>query len=772
MDTTSPNRFSNALDSFARFILVGLVAVLPLFVLPFNWAAVSQSKILLIVGVVILVSLVWALSRLFEGEIRIPRSALLYAGLLLVLAYIVSAGFAGWPANSLVGQGIEQDTLAAVIVFYALFAFTALLFTGRTTGMRTLVRALALGMTALFSIQALYIFFPSYVNLGILSGLTSNALGSWHDLGILSGLALFLSVGLFRSGLFSGMWRFPLIALGILSVFFLVVIHFNDVLWGAAALMALGFLAALRSGIQSDGLSFTSAALRSIALLVLSVALGLAALFGVSVWEKLPAPIQISEIEVRPSWQGTFDVGRQSLGAPASLLFGTGPNSFIREWGAHKPEGVNTTPFWNSDFSYGVGIIPTSIFTAGLVGTLAWLSLVVVILALFLRFVREVRPLSPGRTLFGFLLVSVAYLIVFHMIYTPGIALTGITFLLLGLLAVVVAGDRPSRVLSTGSMTGAVVFALVLLCAVPVTFAAGLIGREVISNTYVNRASSTFNASGSVADAHALLDTAFRISSRNDRAHRAAAELGLVEFTQLANQGNAENEEMRTKLQETLQKTIQHGLTAVSIDDANYQNWLILAQVYGSLAGANVEGAYEQAKINYERAFVANPSNPVPKLRLAQLAIAKNDLPGGREYLQEAIALKPDFAAALFILSQVEAASGNGDAAVQSAVAAVQIVPDDPLGWFNLGYILYSGGIFNDAAAALEQAIVRAPDYSNAMFFLGISYYQLQRPNDAVVALQRVLQLNPNETWLQEGISDIQAGRTPFAEEQATSTQQ
>jgi len=750
------------LDGIARLVIAGGVALLPFFVLPLPWMAVSQSKMLLVVSVVIVAGILWAAARLFEGAVHLPRGALLYAGLFLVIAYALSAGFAGFPTNSLVGQGIEQDTLAAVIVLYAAFALTSVLFVGHTAALRMLVHAFAIGLTALFAYQMLYLFVPA-AGFGLLTSPTNNILGSWHDLGILAGLGLFMAAALFRSGIFIGYWRYLLVALGALALFLLFIIHFNDVFWGTAALCFLGWMAAMRSNMQSDSLSFKDAALRPIALLVLSVVLALSALFGTSVWDKFPESIRISEIEVRPSWQGTFDVGRQSLGAPASLLFGTGPNSFIREWGMHKPVGVNSTPFWNTDFNFGVGIIPTSVFTAGIVGTLAWASLIFIVLGLMLRFVREVRPLSTGRTLFGFLLVASAYAILFHMIYTPGVGLSAITFILLGMLAVVVAGDRQPRTLSTASVKGATLFAVVVLLAVPAAFAAGLIGREIASNALVNKASVSFNQSGSVSDAHAAISSALAVSPRNDRAHRAAAELGLVEFMQGVSTGT-DTDEARAQLQQTLQTTIQHGLTAISIDDANYQNWLVLAQVYGSLADGSVEGAYEQAKENYQRAFDANPNNPVPKLRLAQLAIARNEIAEARTLLTDAITLKPDFAAAIFLLSQVEAADGKGDAAVQAAATAVQLVPDDPLGWFNLGYILYVGGSYQDAAASLEQAIMRATDYSNAVFFLGMSYYQLGRPDDAISAFQRVLELNPSEAWLQKGIEDIRAGVTPFAE--------
>jgi tetratricopeptide (TPR) repeat protein len=290
-----------------------------------------------------------------------------------------------------------------------------------------------------------------------------------------------------------------------------------------------------------------------------------------------------------------------------------------------------------------------------------------------------------------------------------------------------------------------------------------LVGREVVSNLQVNRAAAAYRSSGDVAAAGSALQSAIQISPRNDRAHRAAAELGLVEFSQLAAQGEPQTAEARTQLQNTLQTTIRHGLTAVEIDEKNYQNWLLLAQVYGSLAGVNIEGAFEEAKRTYERAFEANPTNPVPKLRLAQLSASRGDIAAARTYLDEAIALKQDFAAAYFLRSQVEAASGNLQAGAEAAAAAVQLVPTDPLGWFNLGQILYASGNYADAAAVLEQAVARANDYSNALFYLSASYYKLGRTAEAIMALERVAELNPGETSVRDMLTTLRTGGDPFA---------
>lgn len=748
-------------DTISRWVLIVFFALVPAFIIPVPWTAIAQSKVVLTVGVLILVLISWAIARVAAGSVRTPRSSLLFVVLLLPIAYVISTAVSGWTNASLVGQGIEQDTLVAVIIWYALFALTACMFNDRFA-IRASIRALFLGLSVLAVFESLYILFPATFSLGLLQAPTANPLGSWHDLGILMGLSLFLSIALFKSGIFNSFWRSLPIVLGAASVFLLIVIHFADVFWATAALAAAGLIAVVRASIQAEGITVTSAVGRALPWLIIGVAMALLGALGTQLSDKLPARIQRTEIEVRPSWQGTFDVAKQSLDAPSSLLFGSGPNSFIREWGMHKPEGVNLTPFWNSDFNYGVGVIPTSIFAVGFFGLLAWAAIVIVLLGLLFRFMREIRPLTPGRTLFGTLLVTVIYLVTFHMIYTPGVALTGLTFMFMGLLVVAAAGDAPMRTTRVGlSGLGSLVgfIALIFFSGASIV-AAGVAGREVLSNLFVNKASYVYGTGQDTAGAGSAIGTALRISPQNDRAHRAAAELGIVQLALLMQSGQTA-EAARAQLQQTLQSTIQHGLTAVEIG-SNYQNWLSLAQIYSNLAGANVDGAFENATRAYEKAFEAQPTNPVPKLRLAQIAITENDLPRARTYLQEAIALKPDFAAAYYLLSQVEAAAGQGDPAVAAAAQAVQLVPEDPAGWFNLGYILYAGKSYENAAAALERAATLTPDYANALFILSLTYNALGRTNDAVLVMNRVAQLNPGEAWLQQVVANIQTGKDPF----------
>lgn len=765
MNTSVASGGFHVADGIARLLGIALFALLPFFIIPVAWSSVAQGKMLLFASLVICAGIAWLVARLMEGAIHIPRSSLFYAAALLPVAYLLSMLVSGWSLNALVGQGIEQDTLAAMVVWFSALALGSMLLFGNQAAVRLAIQSFVGGLTILLVFQSLYILMPTWFSLGgLLSGQTINIFGSWHDLGIIAGLALFSSAILLASGFAAGWQRIVLGLLGIVSLFVVFVVHFSDIFFALAILFALTAFVIVRTGTMHAGLSYARALRGAAPFLLATVLFGAGGFVGSSVWEKLPSRINVVQTEVRPSWQGTFDTARQSLQAPTSLVFGSGPNSFVREWGKNKPAEVNLTPFWNADFSYGVGIIPTSIFGAGLFGLIAWGSIVIVLLMLAVRYLREMRPLSTTRVLFGLSLLGVAYLLGYHLIYTPSTAVTATLFLTMGLLVATAAGDQSARTMKIGlggvwdvTRLVAVIVAVLVMAA-----ASTLLMREVVSNLFVNRAAYAYQTNGDIARASSSITKALALSPRNDRAHRAAAELGVVQLAQMM-QSNAQDEAAQKALQDTLQQTIQHGLTAVSINESNYQNWLLLAQVYADLAGVNIEGSLEAAKNAYEKAFEAGPKNPLPKLRLAQLAAASGDTAGARTYLQEALALKQDFAAAYYLLSQIEAADGKGDEAVQAASTAVQIVPDDPLGWFNLGYILYAGGAYAEAGQAFQGALQRAPDYSNALFYLGLTAYQLKEADTAAQIFDRVAELNPNEAWVQQVSANIRSGKEPMA---------
>ena len=60
-------------------------------------------------------------------------------------------------------------------------------------------------------------------------------------------------------------------------------------------------------------------------------------------------------LDVRPSWQSTFAVGSHTYAS--SPIFGSGPNTFGQQWLKFRDRSLNSTVFWNVDFTSGIGIL-------------------------------------------------------------------------------------------------------------------------------------------------------------------------------------------------------------------------------------------------------------------------------------------------------------------------------------------------------------------------------------------------------------------------------
>ncbi len=759
-------RNSGISDTIAQWLILLLFALLPFFFIPVAWASIASAKILLAIILTVIATLAWTIGSFNDGTLRVPKSWLLAAGALIPIAYLVSALLTGAERVSLIGS-VEQDTVVAVVIWFALLLVCANVLATDSRRITTALRAFLAGGAVLMVIQFLHIVFPAFTFGGVLVGSAVSAVGSWHDLGILSALVFFFSL-VFLSSPVSGdrFWRFVLIGTAIASSALLVIVNSGDVWLGLGGL-GLFFAAYVWDASRAEGapvsLQPSRSALWFVALGVVAIGMYWA---GPFIHPVLPEPLRITQLEVRPSWQGTFTVGQQVFTEPRSIFFGSGPNTFTREWSLYKPLSVNGTQFWNTDFYFGVGFIPTSVVTVGIIGLIAWTAVILALLFSVGRAFRMRGVHTSGTVVRGALAAGALFLTMFHILYIPGPALSALTFILFGLLIAAEVGSGLVRDFSTTlsfdtwkGRAGAI-----FLCgfAIAVLFTGVQSARALVSDMLVNRAAVVYGTTKDLAGAARSVAGAIAVDSQNDRARLAAVEVGLLQLAELA-AANDTSDTARALLQTTLTKTIEHGLAAVSIESRNYQNWLVLARLYGELAGVGVEGAEENARAAYQKAQTDNPTSPLPLLGLAQLdLLGKNDA-AAREHLLTALTLKPDLAAAHFLLSQIHARAGDLQKALDSAASAAELVPEDPLGWYNLGTIFYAGADYQNATRAFERAVGIQNNYANALFLLGLSYTKLDRDADALSVLKVVAALNPTDAALGAIIANIRAGRDPFA---------
>lgn len=268
-----------------------------------------------------------------------------------------------------------------------------------------------------------------------------------------------------------------------------------------------------------------------------------------------------------------------------------------------------------------------------------------------------------------------------------------------------------------------------------------------------------------------------------------------------------------------------HGLLLRTHEPARA---LALLQEAAELAGTQTDGPllhlaemlfeagrFAEAEVAFNRLLSAAPNHPLVRLGLAQLALARNQIPAARSCLQPALADPAVAQRAQQLLASLERRSGNKEAADLAARRARTLPPDPPWpdpwldqvaacrigrkAWSDRGLQLLTSGRRaeaeavidrltteyprapegwllkarlhldrNDCAGAeklLRQHLALDPDSVNGHAQLGMTMLCLERPADAAAALNKALLLKPDlaEAHFNLGLAQLRLQRTEEA---------
>ncbi len=479
------------LDAVAEWLLIILIGLLPFFFVPLPWLSILQPKVFLAAIILAVVAIVWYIARALEGSVRIPWTPVFAAVVLLPIAYVASAAVHGFSAVSLVGTGVEIDTLAVISLASAALVITALVFASSPHRALYAVAALLIGGFALAAVELVHLALPSLSFGGALAGLPANLFGGLHEFAMMLGLFAFLGLA-FGTALSHSLSDAPYVkyvlnAVGVLSLVALAFIYFMDV-W---VMLALALCAVMViHGYRQPSLRSIAFVTQQKVLAAAFIVSVLLAIFGGSLVNALPDRVRIDHLEVRPSWQGTYSIARESLTTPLSIAVGSGPNTFGRAWGLHKPVDVNLTPFWNATFPVGVATIPTSLITVGVLGFLAWLAFAGTLLYLVVR-TWITKSSMAAEAIIVPLSIAVSYLLLLHVVSIPGSVVTIMTFLLAGVLIALLSDSIVHLKRFAIGMNGWVAQTHLIGGGILVLFIVVVCGgvlRTLAAETYINRA--------------------------------------------------------------------------------------------------------------------------------------------------------------------------------------------------------------------------------------------------------------------------------------------
>lgn len=739
-------------------MLFAIALLLPIFFIPGGAISVDFGKISFLAFFALIAFIFWLVGNIRRGDIFISRNPIILSVFAVMLSSAVSAVLSPAVKSSFFGAGFESGTALAVISLSLLCFLFASFFKNREKII--LFYALLLVSSFLvFTFQLVKIFFlPDSSLFGLFGSKTSNLLGKWNDLSVLAGLQAVLSLLVIEffalkksvksvvylvfglSLLVLSLTNFYLswILLGLFSAFvFVYAFSFGGT-----------FLPAPSRDEEKRKISWIALAgvLISVAFLLPQSFLG----------NFLAKNLGIYSVEVRPSWEATIDISRETM--KEDLFFGAGPNRFQNQWFLFKPSVVNNTPFWNTSFDSGVGVIPSSAVTGGLLGLLSWASFIIFLLYYGLKTV-----FNPFKDkLWNFLgLISfsgAAYMFVSAIFYSPGIVNMALGFVMAGIFAAVLAANSVSQefkiffVKSPFTSFISVLTSLILI--VLSVYGLYAVSSRSLAAYKLGQITLPISTPEVINDAETRTIKALSLYE-SDYFYRILSDINLTKISYVVKNAKNLSETDTVALQVVLKTAIETAQKAAVFDDTNVGNWISLGRIYADLVPLKIEGAYESAVASYNKALSLSPKDPTIYFSLGRIEVGKGDFAAAKSYFTKALELKSDYTDAAIAISQISVEEGKTEEAASFLERYAASNQNDPVAFYQLGLLKYSFGRYEDAALTLERAVILNPVYADAKFFLGLSYYKLGRNADALVQFEDVLSLNPSNEEVKNIVNSL-----------------
>ncbi|HJN62685.1 MAG TPA: tetratricopeptide repeat protein [Candidatus Paceibacterota bacterium] len=758
-----PKLSAGKIENLSFYVILILSFLLPIFLVPSIIFPFQLGKIFLVGVGVILAFTLWIIAQLRAGSLELPRSFVFYlAGLVLILGFI-STLFSGAIFESFIGVGGETSTYFFFLILFLLLFTSFKVFNSSRRVIRLYLISI-LSFTILIIYQLLRVFVGAdFLDFGILNSTTSTLAGKWGDLAILLGLSTLVSVMALQFFSITGLKRVLLYIFMFLSLFIVLIVNslLSWIVIGISSLLLFIYFYFQGRNEETEGVSKKKIAKLPIILFILSI---LFILMRGNIGDFVSNQYDISRVDARPNFFSTLNIAKGAL--MQSPGFGSGLNRFNIEWGLNKPLSVNNTIFWDTNFNYGIGVIPTFLVTNGILGFASWVIFLILLFTLGIRVL--FKNLKDSRSKFIILssFLSAGYLWTFSIVSVPGSVVLTATFLMTGVLLASISREgfiEHKKISFSGeSKAGFVsVFLLVLILILNAGFAYMMYARY-ISSVYASKSLTDVNLNNDLDSGLRNINKAISLS-KTDENYRLASQLHIMRLSNLLNEEDlAGTEEGITKFQEILGTAISRAEAATNADEADYRNWVSLGNIYEAIIPLGIQGAYESAKRTYERASEANPTNPSPDLALARLEVQNGDNDSARVNINNSLQKKNNYTEAIFLLSQIEINEGNIKEATKAVEAASLINPNDSLVFFQLGFLQFNQSDYEAAIQSLERAVVLNPPYSNAKYFLGLSYYGVDRLEEAVQQFEDIKVLNPDNQEVELILDNLKSGNPPL----------
>ena len=789
------NQKASKLSNISFWILFVTAILLPVFFIPGGILSLSFSKSLLVFTGISLALILLFLHVFKSGKFVLPKTSLSLSVLLVLISFFLSAAFSENFERGAFGYGFEIGTFSFIFLLFSVFFLAFFLFqNGKRIGKAPLILIIPFIVLSVYHLLKFFFGWDLISFGGVFADKINTPLGGFNEIGILSGVVTLLSVVILDT---LGFRNTPILYRISFFLGLLMMIAINFWLSWILLLAAVILFGVLRFFSKNKSTSQNASQNGSVATIVqnkntgqvgqdivfqnkssevvsprietpnkssrlplVTVIVALISLVfifpsGTAITEKVYGLFGINYTEVRLSIQGTGEIISHTLKQDKKSFFlGAGPNNFLPEWRAGKPESVNLTNFWNTEFHYAIGLIPTFFVTTGILGIIAWLFFLLSFCIFGLKYVYSNPKNWTSVSLF---FVSL-YLWLITIFYLPSHALFMFAALFSGIF--LASASTPGR-----STKGGRNFILISICFVFLAvniLSTFFIYQKTVGAANFEKGLSSFSA-GNLKDAESYFKKAVTVSE-SDVYRRYLSEFYVLKLRQFAQDVKDPTPEQVKTFEELFKNAKENIEIALTINPNNLENRIQLGKIYQFLAEIKTEGAYKTAKEVYLGAQALDPKNPLLNFLLANLEVTSGTLDEALKYVTAAITLKPNFGDAMLLHSRIKFLQGDIPGAIVSAIETIKIFPQEPYLYFHLGLLYYQKEEYQNAVLALNEAIKLLPDFANARYFSGLSLSKLGKNAEAIVEFEKIEATNPENAEVKLILTNLRAGKDPFFE--------
>ncbi len=709
---------TRALDNAIYSIIAVTFFLCPIFFTGLVSQGVGFEKMALFYFLVLLGSVIWVTKGVFKGELDVKRTPLDFPILGVVVLFVISTILSISQKDSIIGAyGNPAKGLVALLIF--------VLFYYLVVNNIDIKRAKLYFLSFLTSMFLLAIYsFLQLKGLFVLPFDFSKNI-SFNPIGSLSGLTMVLAIALPLFTVTAAQFKqiFPklnnillIVVKSLLSIALLVILFVLAMLnvftfWLVlivSSVIVLVFFMAKIIPINTGNL------LIPLGIFFASIIFFVIGNFSL-VEMNLPTEISLSR---GASW----DITKSSL--KDNPIFGSGPSTFYYSFSKYKSADFNSSPLWNVRFDSASGSIFELLSTVGVLGTLAFVVLVLITFSLsFLTLIKtknkELNPVMLG------LFASFVSVLILSALFAQNNSTILIDVILAVLTVATALTIYPEKFQNINlSFRAAPKYALAL-AAISLTVFAGVVVlftiglKAYMADMHAKQALLSSN----IDDKINSLNKAVSLAPYQDKYFLSLANNYIAQANKAVVNGNDTNA-INTKLS----LSIENGKKAVEIAPNSASNNEALALIYEN-ASFYTRGALEWAEQLYNNIIDLEPTNPTPYMRIALVNMARanteTDEEEKRFFINEAISYydksinkKADLAAAHYGKAVAYEKLNDIDKSIEE-MKNVNLIAGNNIDYrFELGRLLFnrgisSAGIRQTASQDIAKKEIQAVDSDN-----------------------------------------------------------